>query len=432
MANIFRAKSLISRTGVFSNEVIAPNLVYNTGNQTISGIKTFAENTTFGDTGQGDFLVISGNNFTVYGSGNFTSGLFVSGSPVLTGSSTLYATTANLALTGSTLTNDIVSLSGLFTGFTGNLDTTFASDIQLANTGSTLDTKINTLSGSSVLLYGDQNISGNKTFVNNINVSGTGTFNAIDLNNIDNLSLSGIDISITGSTVNIYGNILISGNPVLTGVDLTPYATTSNLALTGSTLATNLASTGSTLATDLASTGSTLSTDLANTGSTLQTNINNLSGYINSTSSNIVFTTGNQSISGVKTFNNTITTRIISGLSGIGGADSISLNSIDNAYNIFSSNFAGGNVKINGGSGNFAGGSVSLNAGKAGNTSYGGRINVNGDIYINNTSISELASRTINIYKTGIAFGNPVAINALTIDNNNISLNTAVAGGAGF
>ena len=78
------------------------NIVFTTGNQTISGTKTFIQDTTFGDSAQGDFLVISGNNFTVYGSGNFTSGLFVNSSPVLTGSSTLYATTVNLASTGST------------------------------------------------------------------------------------------------------------------------------------------------------------------------------------------------------------------------------------------------------------------------------------------------------------------------------------------
>ena len=44
--------------------------------------------------------------------------------------------------------------------------------------------------------------------------------------------------------------------------------------------------------------------NLASTGSTLQTNINSLSGYVNSPLSNIVFTTGNQSITGNKTFVN--------------------------------------------------------------------------------------------------------------------------------
>jgi hypothetical protein len=47
----------------------------------------------------------------------------------------------------------------------------------------------------------------------NLKVSGTGTFNAVDLNNIDNLSLSGVDASIknanvdlTNSTINFSGN----------------------------------------------------------------------------------------------------------------------------------------------------------------------------------------------------------------------------------
>ena len=251
--------------------------------------------------------------------------------------SSTYATITNLANTGSNLVSSINSFSWLFTGFTGNLDATYATDIQLLNTGITLNNSINSLSGVSVLTYGNQSITGNKTFINNITVSGTGTFNAIDLDNIDNLSLSGVDVTLTNSIVNVAGNIFISGNPVLTGVDLTPYATTSNLALTGLNLSNNINSlsglftgyTGnldSTFASDiqLANTGSTLDTkidnlsgyvtganatfasitNLANTGSTLNTNINNLSGYINSTDSNIVFTTGNQSVAGNKTLTN--------------------------------------------------------------------------------------------------------------------------------
>jgi outer membrane murein-binding lipoprotein Lpp len=178
----------------------ASNIVFTTGNQTISGTKTFIQDTTFGDSAQGDFLVISGNQFTVYGSGNFTSGLFVNGNAVLTGVNlSSYATTANLALTGSTLTNSINSLSGTLTGnyatilnlaSTGStLDTkinnlsgyvtgahaTFASITNLANTGSTLNTKIDNLSGVSVLRFGDQIISGVKTFIGNHNISGNTT-----------------------------------------------------------------------------------------------------------------------------------------------------------------------------------------------------------------------------------------------------------------
>jgi hypothetical protein len=129
----FASRPRVNGTGVLlSGEVgnLPNTVVYTTGNQIISGIKTFAENTTFGDTIQGDFLVISGNNFTVYGSGNFTSGLFVNGNAVLTG----------------------VNLSS------------YATTVNLASTGSTLDTKINNLSGVSVLTFGNQIITGNKIF----------------------------------------------------------------------------------------------------------------------------------------------------------------------------------------------------------------------------------------------------------------------------
>ena len=192
-----------------------------------------------------------------------------------------YSTILNLASTGSTLNSNINSLSGLFTGYTGTLDATYATDLQLANTGSSLQTNINNLSGyvnaNSVFLTGDQTINGNKTFVNNIQVSGTGTFNAIDLNNIDNLSLSGVDITITNSNVNVYGSLSVSGVPVLTGVDLSSYATKVNLASTGSTLDTKINS----LSGNLTSNYSTIS-NLALTGSTLDVKINSLSGNLTS------------------------------------------------------------------------------------------------------------------------------------------------------
>lgn len=88
---------------------------------------------------------------------------------------------------------------------------------------------------------GNQNISGVKSFSNNIQVSGTGIFNAVDLNNIDNLNLSGVDVTITNGVV-ILTNIarisqsgfnLVSGNftyPVFsnaTGFVFTPDASTS-------------------------------------------------------------------------------------------------------------------------------------------------------------------------------------------------------------
>ena len=88
--------------------------------------------------------------------------LYVKGEPVVTGS---VATASSLFQTGQNLYNYINGLSGDFN-----------------ETGAFLHNYINGLSGVSVLRYGNQTISGVKTFVDSINVSGTGIFNAIDVN----------------------------------------------------------------------------------------------------------------------------------------------------------------------------------------------------------------------------------------------------------
>jgi len=388
--------------------VYATNLVYNTGNQTISGVKTFNLQP-----------ILSGN-------------------PLITGVDlSSYATTTNLASTGSTLNNSI-----------------------------------NSLSGSSVLLYGNQSVGGIKTFRDNVYINNlfvTGAQTVVSTNNFSvqspylllNLTGGAVDggiFFVTGSGltgINDSGPIIgfdhsnkfkfgvstrnsdLSTLPDIASVqDITAYSgfvdgkysTIINLASTGSTLSTNLASTGSTLqtninnlsntyatitnlgltgstlVTNLASTGSTLATNLANTGSTLQTNINNLSGYINSSASNIVFTTGNQTISGNKTFNNTLSVTNISGLSGVGNPTSINIKGIDNALNVFGTSFLGGHIDITAGSGNLAGGNINLYAGKFGSTAYGGNINaIASNININDDNTS---AKTINIYKTGVGATN--------------------------
>jgi hypothetical protein len=80
-----------------------------------------------------------------------------------------------------------------------------------------------------VYATGNQTISGVKTFANNLQVSGTGIFNALDLNNIDNLSFSGVDVTITSGIVALTnpvsapnlvyntGNQSISGNKTFLG-----------------------------------------------------------------------------------------------------------------------------------------------------------------------------------------------------------------------
>jgi len=86
-----------------------------------------------------------------------TGNIYISGNPVLTGNINLYATATDLANTGSTLVNRIDSLSGTLTG-------NYSTITNLANTGSNLFNRINSLSGSAVLITGNQNISGIKTF----------------------------------------------------------------------------------------------------------------------------------------------------------------------------------------------------------------------------------------------------------------------------
>ena len=62
---------------------------------------------------------------------------------------------------------------------------------------------------------GDQTISGVKTFANSIQVSGTGIFNSLDLNNIDNLSISGVDLTITNGLVSLTNRPTVNGTGVL-------------------------------------------------------------------------------------------------------------------------------------------------------------------------------------------------------------------------
>lgn len=196
-----------------------------------------------------------------------------------------FSTIINLANTGSTLVTSINSLSGTLTS-------DYATITNLASTGSTLNAKINNLSGyinssSSNIVFttGNQTVSGIKTFTNNLEVQGTGIFNALDLSNISDFSFSGVTINLINSTVQSSGQIYISGNPVLTGVNLSSYATITNLASTGSTLNSNINSlsgtlTGNYLTTSSASSTYATITNLASTGSTLNNTINSLSGTV--------------------------------------------------------------------------------------------------------------------------------------------------------
>jgi hypothetical protein len=305
-------------------------------------IEAFDDNTVImGAFNRNDFI-ITGNSVGIGALPNTgTQKLFVSGNLAVSGSSVFSvrpnvnstgvvlsgesATPQNLATTGSTLDTKINSLSGYsnntFATITNlaatgsslqtqinNLDLNYATDASvsgvatnLATTGSTLNTRINSLSGTLTSTYATiANLattgSNLQTSINTVatNLTLTGAANLARINSLSGYSdgkfATVTNLATTGSTLDTKINSL-SGNLTST------YATIANLATTGSTLNTRINSLSGTLT----STYATIA-NLATTGSTLNTRINNLSGYINSTGSKIVFTTGNQTITGQKIF----------------------------------------------------------------------------------------------------------------------------------
>jgi len=223
------------------------NAVAKTGNQIISGVKTFASRPTVNGTG----VLLSGE---------------AAGLP-----STLVYTTGNQLISGAKTferinftapeDNQIVGfISGKSSpGNTQSLTIEgLGSDepfLNLTADGNTISLGVNTFSlyaptGTNMVFDGPDSMSIQGTrdlYANNITAyfkdinannvfAQTGDFNGLDLNNVDNLLISGIDIYIENGNVSLTNTPTVRGNPVLTGVDLTQYATISNLNLTGANL----------------------------------------------------------------------------------------------------------------------------------------------------------------------------------------------------
>jgi len=318
MANIFRAKSLISRTGTFSHEVTAPNLVYNTGNQTISGVKTIKK-------------------------------LKIGPPPsVLDEAVDISYFNDSWRLTSNTTNNSEIIDSALTQGGLDFWSWRFKNVVSNPNAVLSLNDP-----DAYVNEYGDPP---NTFKYFDISVWGTGVGQYFYLD-----SRSGI--------------MRLNKRPIVNGVAVL------------------------------------------------------LSG-----DQNLVYTTGNQTINGNKSFTSSsiLTVKTISGFQGAGHD---SLNLIASNYNTIAQGLhPAGSINLTAGTGEIYDwadyGSINLNAG---GPQYNGHINVNGNLNINNTfGQAALSSRTIRIYKTGMQFGNPSAVAALTIDNNNISLNSPLGGTAGF
>ena len=121
MAQIFKAKTLVANTGKFAYEVSAPNLVYNTGDQNISGAKNFYTRPTVNGTGVlligeasnvtlPDTIVYTTGNQNIDGLKNFTTIPTVNGTGVLLAGSPIPFTEASGA--GGSIFITYVSPSG--------------------------------------------------------------------------------------------------------------------------------------------------------------------------------------------------------------------------------------------------------------------------------------------------------------------------------
>lgn len=163
------------------------DIVFTTGNQVISGVKTFVDDTVFG-TGSLALLVdentVNINNLVVSGnSSNFSYRPLVSGVPVL-------------------ISGDINVSSFITTGQTGDFYP--SSNPSGFITGVTLPSYLN--SGNIVYTTGNQTVSGIKTFVNQTNVSGL-KFNVLSPEQVPDYQQGLVYYSDDNHTLNIYPDV---------------------------------------------------------------------------------------------------------------------------------------------------------------------------------------------------------------------------------
>jgi len=148
-----------------------------------------------------------------------------------------------------------------------------------------------------------------------------------------------------------------------------------------------------------------------------------LSGEAAVLPSTIVYTTGDQIISGAKTFNNNI---VVSTISGISGATqySLSLKALDNTFRPSPFLRGGGGIALVGGSGFDFGGSVNLQGGSSDQGLYNGNVNIDSQ----QISINSLNNKysSISIYKTGSTSPSPNVY--ITQDYIDVSNNLRVSG----
>ena len=223
------------------------NAVAKTGNQIISGVKTFASRPTVNGTG----VLLSGE-----AAGLPSTLVYTTGNQIISGAKTF----ERINFTAPEDNQIVGFISGKSSpGFTQSLTIqalgTEEPFLNLTAAGNTISIGEGTFSlyapsGTNMAFGGPDSMSIQGTrelYANNITAyfkdinanniyAQTGDFNGLDLNNVDNLLISGIDIYVENGNVSLTNTPTVRGNPVLTGVDLTQYATISNLNLTGANL----------------------------------------------------------------------------------------------------------------------------------------------------------------------------------------------------
>jgi hypothetical protein len=204
MAQRFKAKTLLSNSGVFFNEVVAPNLVYNTGNQKISGFKNFPDGiTSITEDGYPASTTLGFGGITIFnGDGNNT---------VLDNGSLRCQTEAFTIKTEDY--DPLVLGTNNQNRLTITPDGNIGIGTELPSEALEVNGNIQAVSGVYALnlVYntGNQNISGVKTFSDGL-ISNRGITGTNLIYNTGNQTISGVKAFASRPTVNQTG-VLLSG-----------------------------------------------------------------------------------------------------------------------------------------------------------------------------------------------------------------------------
>jgi len=283
------------------------NLVFTTGSQTISGAKLFATRPTVNGTGLAlvneiQNIVFQTGDQIISGLKNFSTKLQVNGVEVALSNEIapniptgfLVLTTGNQIISGRKDFNERPTIQNILPLLaSGDVPSSGDIDSRFSLTGNKLSYDIQVLSGDAVLNFGNQTIEGFKTFNSGIILAGANAGIPTDFNTARNLqwrNLGGVHSATLYGAYNGYPKIALSmanssPSPGTSLVDLIEFrgGSTSGIFLYTS-IRSNVSITG----------------NLNVTGNIFLRGDQNINGDLSA--NNLVYNTGDQNISGVKTF----------------------------------------------------------------------------------------------------------------------------------